>query len=122
SDADLEAIRSGLRGNVTTQMDLEIGDLADLVRESKGLTAWLREQQRPSLAELAARDDAGPFVAALERFLAEYGMRGGSEIDISRPRWRDDPTPVLQVIRGNVSRERSGAHREHHQRMQAEGE
>jgi phosphoenolpyruvate synthase/pyruvate phosphate dikinase len=122
STDDLAALQRGLRGNVTTQMDLRIGDLADLARESNELVAWLRAQEQPTLAGLAEQRDAGPLLAALERFLAEYGMRGGSEIDVSRPRWRDDPSPLLQVLRGNVAREQAGAHREHHERMTREGE
>jgi phosphohistidine swiveling domain-containing protein len=122
SAEDLDALKRGLKGNVTTQMDLAIGDLADVARESPALVAWLREQPQPTLAGLAERADAAPLLAALDRFLAEYGMRGGSEIDISRPRWRDDPRPLLQVVRGNVGREQAGAHREQHERMMREGE
>ena len=36
--------------------------------------------------------------AALDRFLAAYGMRGVGEIDLGRPRWSDDPTDVLATV------------------------
>jgi rifampicin phosphotransferase len=111
-----------VRGNVTTQMDLELGDLADLAREQPGLVEALRSTATPTLAQLRGIEGAGPFVAGLERFLAEYGMRGAAEIDVSRPRWNDDPSLLLQVLRGNLSRERPGSHREQHETMIRQGD
>ena len=64
----LEATR-GLPHNVTTEMDLAL---------------WR-----------AARDGSP---RALSDFLARYGMRGVAEIDIGRPRWRDDPSQLREVM------------------------
>jgi phosphohistidine swiveling domain-containing protein len=119
---DLEALRRGLRGNVTTQMDLELGDLADLAREVPALVEALRSMASPTPAQLAGIPGADRFMAGLERFLAEYGMRGAGEIDVSRTRWRDDPSVLLQVLRGNLSRSRPGSHREQHEAMIHEGD
>jgi phosphohistidine swiveling domain-containing protein len=119
---DLESLRRGVRGNVTTQMDLELGDLADLARAQPGLVEALRSSAAPSIAQLAQIEGSAAFLAGFERFLAEYGMRGAAEIDVSRPRWRDQPALLLQVLRGNLSRERSGSHREQHEMMIREGD
>ena len=35
---------------------------------------------------------------ALAAFLAEYGMRAVAEIDLGRPRWREDPASILQTL------------------------
>jgi pyruvate,water dikinase len=35
----------------------------------------------------------------VSRFLADYGMRGIGEIDIGRPRWREDPAHIFQVLK-----------------------
>jgi phosphohistidine swiveling domain-containing protein len=40
----------------------------------------------------------GAAAEPLERFLARYGMRGVGEIDLGRPRWREDPTPLIQAV------------------------
>ncbi|WP_181197522.1 phosphoenolpyruvate synthase [Enhygromyxa salina] len=114
---DLEALRRGLRGNITTQMDLELGDLADLARASPELVEHLRTSATLSLEALAELPGAKPLLDGLDRFLAEYGMRGAAEIDVTRPRWRDDPSLLLQVLRGNLSREAQGSHREQHEGM-----
>ena len=51
------------------------------------------------LADRYARGELSPAVAAaLDRFLAAYGMRGVGEIDLGRPRWSDDPTEVLATV------------------------
>jgi pyruvate,water dikinase len=49
-------------------------------------------------------------------------MRGPSEIDISRPRWREDPTSLLQFVIGNLAHKAPGSHRQHHAQMAAAGE
>jgi rifampicin phosphotransferase len=66
----LEATR-GLPHNVTTEMDLAL---------------WR-----------VAQDES---VQALHDFLVRYGMRGVGEIDIGRPRWREDMSQLRQVMEG----------------------
>lgn len=120
---DLTAVARGLSGNVTTEMDLAVGDLADLVRQSPGLVAHFK-QLPPTEALATARTVPGsaPFLAGWNQFLARYGMRGPSEIDISRPRWREDPTSLLQFVIGNLQHSAAGSHRTHHAAMAAAGQ
>jgi pyruvate,water dikinase len=120
---DLTAVARGLSGNVTTEMDLAVGDLADLVRQSPELVAHF--QQNPpaqALATAASVPGSTPFLAGLADFLARYGMRGPSEIDISRARWREDPTSLLQFVIGNLQHQAPGSHRTHQAQMTAAGE
>ncbi|TFG72589.1 MAG: hypothetical protein E4H27_02350 [Anaerolineales bacterium] len=35
---------------------------------------------------------------AIGQFMQRYGMRGLAEIDIGRPRWREEPQPILQTL------------------------
>lgn len=119
---DLEALRRGLRGNVTTQMDLELGDLADLARAEPRVATYLRQTDHPSLDELATIDGAEALLDGLREFLDRYGMRGAAEIDVSRTRWRDDPRLLLQVLRGNLGHTQAGAHREQHESMIRDGD
>ncbi|MFH1467645.1 MAG: hypothetical protein ABIO70_24885, partial [Pseudomonadota bacterium] len=37
---------------------------------------------------------------ALGSFLERYGMRGIAEIDLGRPRWGEDPAPVIATLQG----------------------
>lgn len=116
-----EALDRGLEGNVTTRMNLAIGDLADTARATRALAEALRAHPDLDLATLAEREGSARFLDQLETFLEEYGARGTSEIDVTRPRWRDDPRALLQVIRGGLDAPVPGAHRAHHARLQEAG-
>lgn len=121
--ADLTAVARGLSGNVTTEMDLAVGDLADLVRQSPELVAHFQQNSpAAALASAASVPGSAPFLAGWANFLDRYGMRGPSEIDISRPRWREDPTSLLQFVIGNLQHQAPGSHRAHHAELAAAGE
>ncbi|MDC0719055.1 phosphoenolpyruvate synthase [Nannocystis bainbridge] len=121
--ADVELLQRGLVGNVTTEMDLRVGDLADLVRLHPDLRAAL-EHVRPGQLERLRDLPGGPaFVDALAAFLVRFGMRGQAEIDIGRPRWADDPALLLTSIRGMAAHgDAPGQHRRHFAGLQAEAE
>ena len=121
SDADFAALGRGLTGNVTTEMDLAVGDLADLARAHPAVAKSL-VAERPALADVAAVEGGAVFTKAFDDFIARYGMRGPAEIDISRPRYRDEPGSVLRTIASSLRGGEPGHHRTHHARMAAEGE
>ncbi len=123
-DEDVAAVSRGLSGNVTTEMDLRVGDVADAARPYPELATWLADSRRTAQERLEhARRSAGgaAFLEALEGFLERYGMRGPAEIDIARPRWRDDPTSLLGMIASNLQHETAGAHRARHAALAATG-
>jgi pyruvate,water dikinase len=65
--------------NPTTEMDLALWDVAQRLKQ---------EGVEPSAEH-----------PAVQGFLARYGHRAACEIDIGVPRWRDDPTPILNILR-----------------------
>jgi pyruvate,water dikinase len=91
----------GVPGNVTTEMDLELWALSQEARADGDAAAALRTRDA---AELAEGYRQGELPQALQRrlraFLDRYGARAVGEIDLGRPRWRDDPSPVLQTLAG----------------------
>jgi phosphohistidine swiveling domain-containing protein len=119
----LDAIERGLSGNVTTEMNLRIGDLSDVTRQEPKVMDWLKSGNDLTMNGLNSlnNSDSVKFREALKEFLECYGSRANSEIDISRPRWRDDPSSIFQVIRGNLTNEEAGYHRKHHQNLMAQG-
>jgi len=113
--ADLAAIQSGLEGNVTTEMDLEVGDLADIARENTEIMAAFEDEDTASLLpRIQQISGSERFLAALDKFLQKYGVRAPGEIDVARTRWLDDPTPLLLVMRGNLRNPEPGSHRIHY--------
>ena len=96
---ELEAVLRGLPHNVTTEMDLELWDVARAASaDPASREAFL--QRRPD--ELAASFRAGALPpgaqAGVRRFLARYGHRAVAEIDLGMPRWAEEPDHILGMI------------------------
>ncbi|MFN2109232.1 MAG: PEP/pyruvate-binding domain-containing protein, partial [Anaerolineae bacterium] len=96
---DVLILTRGLPHNVTTEMDLALWDTAQSIRADP---ASLEHCARTPAPKLSAEYQEGhlpePAQAAVSEFIQHYGARGLAEIDPGRPRWRDDPTPVMQSL------------------------
>ncbi len=121
---DIIALQRGLKGNVTTEMDLETGDLADIIKESSGLFEILSESSniKNTIQDLKNDDRYYRFNEEWMKFIELYGFRGVGEIDISRPRWKDDPSSIIKVIMGSMKDDTKGAHRRHYNNLEKEAE
>jgi pyruvate,water dikinase len=97
---DVWEVTRGLPHNVTTQMDLALWAASQTVRADPTAAARFTAAEATDLAADYLAGRLPPAAqAAVAAFLARYGMRGVGEIDLGRPRWREDPTPVIQAIR-----------------------
>jgi len=98
SMAALEITR-GLPRNVTTEMDLALWETAKIIRAEPAAREAFRSMEAAALARdyLKGRLPATA-QAAIGRFMERYGMRGLGEFDLGRPRWREDPTPVIHTL------------------------
>ncbi|MFN2146594.1 MAG: PEP/pyruvate-binding domain-containing protein [Anaerolineales bacterium] len=98
SDFALELTR-GLPNNVTTEMDITLWQTAQKIRTDQTAFQHLSSTSPEILAEeylqhkLPAAAQTG-----ISSFMDIYGMRGLGEIDFGRPRWRENPTPVMKTI------------------------
>jgi pyruvate,water dikinase len=119
----LELLR-GLPANVTTQMNLALWELAQAIRADAAAGEALRREPPAALVAAYARGAAPPTLQqGLARFLGTWGIRGDDEIDIGRPRWRDDPTPILRALVGYLELDDPAlAPDESHRRGAAEAE
>jgi pyruvate,water dikinase len=92
-------ITRGLPHNVTTEMDLALWDVARAIRaDPAARTRFEASEARALAADLLERRLPRGTSEPLEGFLARYGMRGVGEIDLGRPRWREDPAPLVQAV------------------------
>lgn len=116
----VDDIERGLIGNVVTDMNLAIGDLSDLARQSPALSKTISGTTKSVETRLrtAQKIKGGKeFLTAWHLFLDKYGTRCPSEIDASRPRWNEDPAPLMHMIVSMMSQERIGGHRLHYQSL-----
>jgi phosphohistidine swiveling domain-containing protein len=96
---DALSMTRGMLHNVTTLMDLTLWQAAERIQADPAAADVFRRAEPETLAAdyLAGRlpERVQP---AVDGFLDGYGMRGVGEIDLGRPRWRENPTPIFQVL------------------------
>jgi pyruvate,water dikinase len=84
-------------------MGLALLDVADAIRPHPGVVALLEHVEDDDfLSTLATLDGGREARDAITGFLDKYGMRCVGEIDITLPRWSEEPTALVPAILGNV--------------------
>jgi pyruvate,water dikinase len=98
-EEELQVVLRGLPYNPTTEMNLALWMLAQQVH-AEPVTATLVQDTAP--AQLAAAYHAGSLPPSLQQglaeFLASYGHRTISELDLGAPRWSENPTYLMGVL------------------------
>src|SRR3546814_775551 len=84
-------------------MGLALLDVADAIRPHPEVVAYLQTVDDDDFLDELADLDGGPEAReAIEAYLSRYGMRGAGEIDITRPRWSEQPSVLVPLILANV--------------------
>ncbi|MCK5430594.1 MAG: hypothetical protein KAI94_14040, partial [Anaerolineales bacterium] len=97
-DLALEITR-GLPNNVTTEMDLALWGTAQAIRSDLNALHFMQNSPAHILAcEYLEGQLPETAQVAISSFMERFGMRGIGEIDIGRPRWREHPTHIMQVL------------------------
>ncbi len=110
--AELGDISKSPSGNVTTKMGLELGDVADAVRNHPAVIRYLEQAVDKTFWEdLRAVPGGGDVLPVILKFFECYGMRGTGEIDVTRSRWREVPTQLVPAILSHIKGVRPGQHR-----------
>jgi pyruvate,water dikinase len=114
---------AGIPDNPTTMISAGIDALID---EARPLALLFAEPLgTEELLDRLARDAAGrAWRQAFDRFLEENGHRGPGEFELAVPRWSDDPTMLLDLVRaglasGRAEGARARLRRLHHERAEA---
>ncbi|MEV1049322.1 rifamycin-inactivating phosphotransferase [Streptomyces sp. NPDC049916] len=100
-----DALTLSAPGNITSEMGLDLLDVADAIRPHPDVVAFLNTVQDDGLPFL---DDLGKLPGgsgareAIEAYLLRYGMRCVGEIDITRPRWSERPATLVPLILDHV--------------------
>ena len=97
---DTRVMMRGMPHNVTSEMDLSLWQTAQDIRADPVSLARFDAHEAAVLSNEYLQGCL-PAVAqnAVGGFLQQYGMRGLAEIDLGRPRWREEPLPIFQTLR-----------------------
>ncbi len=96
--------------NVTAEMGLALLDVADVIRPHPEVVAVLSTATDDGfLDELPAVPGGAQARDAIVGYLDRYGMRCVGEIDITRPRWSEQPGTLLPMILSNLRNFEPGA-------------
>lgn len=105
-----DRLSQSVANNVTAQMGLALLDVADVIRPYPQVVAYLQHARHDDFLAGLADLDGGPAArGAIEAFLDTYGMRCAGEIDITRPRWREQPATLIPSILNNIHNAAPGA-------------
>lgn len=108
----LDELTKSAPGNVSTEMGLELGDLADVIRPYPAALNYMKEANDATFLDGLGRVEGGAVIQpAFASFLAKYGMRCPGEIDITRARWREKPTQLVPSIISHIQSAEPGEHR-----------
>ena len=88
--------------SVSSQQAFDLVALADSARRDPHVRRILAEVRPDDYRQLRESLQGTAFLAALDRFLENYGHRGRYESDWALPRLHEDPTPIFQAIRAHL--------------------
>lgn len=107
-----DALSQSVPNNITSEMGLELLDVADVIRPHPEVVAYLQTVQDDGFLEGLIRIEGGREARdAIRAYLDRYGMRCVGEIDITRPRWSERPSSLVPLILNNVKSFEPGASR-----------
>lgn len=98
-----DTLSQSVPNNVTSEMGLELLDVADVVRQYPAVIEYLPHATDETFFKDLAGLEGGLEVSdAIRAYLDKYGMRCPGEIDITKPRWAEQPTALIPMILSNI--------------------
>lgn len=98
-----DALAQSVSNNVTSEMGLELLDVADVVRQYPAVIEYFGHAGDDTFFEDLLKLEGGEAAAeSIRAYLQKYGMRCSAEIDIARTRWNEKPTLLIPMILSNI--------------------
>lgn len=108
-NAMANAIMAGGADITSAQHGYRLMEMAEIARSDVDARRFFSAELFDPLLWDRGLPDNSPFKQSLRNFLAEYGHRGIYECDIINPRWREDPSYLLHIIRSTMEIADTGA-------------
>src|SRR6266700_4610324 len=106
-----DVLSQAVSNNVTTEMGLELLDVADVVRQYPAVLDYFQHAEDETFfAELEKLEGGKAVGDCMRNYLRKYGVRCPGEIDITRTRWAEKPTLLIPMIINNIKNFAPGYH------------
>lgn len=106
--------------SVAGEMGLGLLAVSDAARQYPAVIEFLKTVKPEGAGafynELGKLEGGEEVSEAIRKFLQKFGARCSGEIDISRPRWIEEPSELAAMILGNIENFGPGAQNEIHER------
>jgi len=91
---------SGIPGNLTVETNEETWHLSRQIKESPVLSdIFTRHPTAEITSRLSGTDEGKTFLECMEQFRQKYAFRGAEDREISFPRWGDDPSLLINILK-----------------------
>ncbi|MCY9448141.1 phosphoenolpyruvate synthase [Bacillus haynesii] len=98
-----DTLSQSVPGNITSEMGLELMDVADVIRPYPEVIDYLQHAKEDHFLDELVKFVGGKEIQdAIYDYLSKYGMRCPGEIDITRPRWSEKPITLVPMILNNI--------------------
>ncbi|MBW4577959.1 MAG: phosphoenolpyruvate synthase [Tildeniella nuda ZEHNDER 1965/U140] len=105
-----DTLSQSVPNNITSEMGLELLDVADVIRPYPKIIDYLHHVKDDSFLDELIQFDGGEEIQdAIAVFLNKYGMRCAGEIDMTRPRWSEKPMTLVPIILSHIKNFEPGA-------------
>ncbi|MBC7958865.1 MAG: phosphoenolpyruvate synthase, partial [Vallitaleaceae bacterium] len=96
-------ISQSVPNNITSEMGLELLDVADVIRPYSEIIDYLQHVNEDTfIDELVNLEGGRETRDAINSYLNKYGMRCAGEIDITKSRWSEKPKILVPLILSNI--------------------
>jgi phosphoenolpyruvate synthase/pyruvate phosphate dikinase len=97
----LGALCSGSNEITSAEQGYRVYELARSARNDREAREWL--ESRADAQSWPALLATSPFRQAFARFQEDFGHRASQETDSANPRWVEDPSPLLELVREQLA-------------------
>lgn len=98
-----DTLSQSVPNNITSEMGLELLDVADVIRPYPEVIDYLQHVKDDSFLDELVKFNGGKETQdAIYAYLNKYGMRCAGEIDITKTRWSEKPTTLVSMILNNI--------------------
>lgn len=98
-----DTLSQSVLNNITSEMGLELLDVADVIRPNPEVIAYLQQVKEDNFLDELVRFKGGQETRdVILSYLDKYEMRCPGEIDLTKNRWSEKPASLVPMILSNI--------------------